>query len=196
MRTLLPLTLCILSIDAFSQNITDNKGLKQGKWTWEKDKKFIFAAIMHDSSGKNSDSVLCHVIFRDGFYKDNKRDSVWHEYNYDCFWHDKKVIVDTICELKYKNNKLNGNSKFYQSNGKLKTEIFCKNGLPHGPIKLYDNLGNLQYTGFYDPDNPFIDLIEYDSKLTPKKIKASLETWHVKLYWLNFEEFKKNYNPQ
>jgi antitoxin component YwqK of YwqJK toxin-antitoxin module len=181
--------MCILSIDALSQNITDNKGLKQGKWTWEKDEEFSWTAIMADSSGKNSDSVICHVILKDGFYKDNKRDSLWHEYKNEYSWQDKKVIVDTISELKYKNNKLNGNSKFYQSNGKLKTEIFCNNGLPHGPIKLYDNLGNLQYTGFYDPDNSFIDLIEYDSNSTPKKLKASFSTWDIKLRWLKFDEF-------
>lgn len=60
-----------------------------------------------------------------------------------------KVTIETlqgaiISESEYKNNLLNGTTKQYFPNGKLKAEISYKNGLLHGDVKTYYNTGQIK----------------------------------------------------
>ncbi len=66
-----------------------------------------------------------------------------------------KVTVQTlngniVSESEYKNDLLDGVTKFYHNNGKLKAEISYKNGLLHGEVKTYYNTGNIKRRDVFD----------------------------------------------
>lgn len=122
--------LCAISFATFAQNITDNKGLKQGLW---------------EEETKN--------VITTGYYVNDKKEGAWTTFNNNLIsnitnWKNGEkngieVIFDNrqqVIEQKwFKNDALNGRNLKYK-HGRVSADVTFVNGLEEGQkVVYYDN---------------------------------------------------------
>lgn len=164
-------------------NQVDFKGLKQGYWiNYKIDTSIVkWQAILTDNSG--IDTNICQLIYATGYYKNNKKDSIWKVYDtYKEKYSDKKTSHgNLIYEANFKNDSLNGILKTYYVNGNVKSEIEFKNNIAVGIINCYTENGKLKYTGLTKLGIDFFDGTEYNNgiKLRDRKFNYNvlLKEW-------------------
>ena len=169
---------CFLSVPCFSQNLVDNKGLKQGKWVkfyensnvpkYEgefKDNKPIGLFTYYSQDGKVS-ARMAHLnerstrvefyhkngtVMSDGFYLDQLKDSIWYNYTSD----------GEISSIEsYKANVLHGpNISYYLENENLQAPAvmrtsFYVDGKIDSEYKEFFKSGKLKVEGNYQKGLP------------------------------------------
>lgn len=153
-------------------NITDSKGLKQGKWSvnYENGKKryegnfkdnnptgaFIYfyesgeknAEMIFTENGKKSKAKYFHLngmLMGKGNYSGQKKDSTWLYYD------DREILSK---EENYREGKMEGISKVFYLDGSIAEEKNWRNNVEHGSYKQFFQGGKLKYEANYADGNP------------------------------------------
>ena len=147
--------LIIFPVVTLAQNILDEQGRKQGKWTKEYpngelryEGQFkndvpvgifkhydqsgnITANLEYFNEGNSVAARLYHLngkIQAIGLYSKQQKDSLWRYYN------EKELLVS---EETYRSGKLNGPSKTFYKNGKIAERFIYLDGLKDGEWKQF-----------------------------------------------------------
>jgi len=168
MKTILAILICLPFV-VFSQNKTDKKGKKQGKWevkydnsevtrytgTFVNDKpvgKFIYyhnnGKLMSESNYEANSNVcrsklydVAGTLIAFGKYVNQQKDSVWTYYS---------VNGGTVVGREdYQNGKRNGKKITYYENGSVYEEIPFENDVEQGTWNMYYSDGKLKVTAKY-----------------------------------------------
>lgn len=125
------LTLFVLSsTNLFSQETIKIKE-KVSKW-----EKYEYSVLKSDKNIKHGEwkQFDGKELEESGFYRDNKKDSIWVKYNYQ---------GEIISKTSYKNDKKNGVAEFYSS-GKLIRKGEFKDDVQVGIWEFYDAYGKVE----------------------------------------------------
>lgn len=122
--------LLLLSCQLFSQETIKIKE-KVSKW-----EKYEYSVLKSDKKIKHGEWKKFNGkdLKESGFYKDNKKDSIWIKYNYQ---------GEIISKTSYKNDKMNGDAEFYAS-GKLIRKGEYKDDVQVGIWEFYDAFGKVE----------------------------------------------------
>ncbi len=175
------ITNILFAQNADTINKTDENGLKQGYWK-KKDKagSLIYTGHFTDNiplgefnyyyddgrlrakseisnSGQNAFTITYHKngrVMSEGFYKNQKKDSVWHFYDV----YGQKLTNET-----YSGGILEGKFVTFYQSGDTTEILFYNNGLKEGSWKQYYKNGVLKTNGFFVNDT-LNDTITYHFK--------------------------------
>lgn len=167
MKILISTFLLFITLSIHAQNITDNKGLKQGPWETKypngsmrykgvfKDGKPVGEFKRFYESGSTrivqqfykNDISYAKVFYENGTlaaegkYIGEKKDSVWRYYSF-----YEKVLRMTET---YKNGVLEGPTCRYHNNGKVSEELIYANNRKNGTWKQFSLDGKLSLQAIY-----------------------------------------------
>ena len=199
------LILVVINSLAFAQqfdlkkiNKTDNNGLRQGLWFFYKldttykrmysgriaahpiknNKTQNYSNQKQDSSGWHIDTLINLAVSKIGYYKNNKKDSIWTIFDTLKSYPLKRVpnfsekVQRSSFKLKYLailKNDSNAIIKEYYSNGNIKNEFEISNKLIVGQTKFYNQNGTLEFIVNINPNMTYYDGSEYN--LLGRKVK-------------------------
>ncbi len=153
-------------------NVTDSKGLKQGKWVvkfenqkaryegnfkdnfpldtfnyfYESGEKSV--QMIFSESGRKSRAKYFHVngkMMARGNYMEQKKDSLWQ------YFDDREILSK---EENFKAGKLEGISKVFFMDGTVSEEKMWKNDVENGLCKQFFQGGNIKFMAYYMDGNP------------------------------------------
>lgn len=167
-KNTLSLLLFLISMVSFAQNLTDGKGLKQGKWSKKhsngelryegefKDDKEVGTFKFYDKKGRlisirsyqvPGETAQCEMynfygdLHAKGTLKNRKKEGEWIFYS--------NRGQDTVSVENYNNGVLHGVKTTYFSNGQLASKIEYNQGKKTGEYVEYYRNGQVEQSGKY-----------------------------------------------
>jgi len=181
----------ILSFHGFSQknNLTDKNGLKQGFWL-----NFQIDTVHYASIGvKSKDGVITvsnpyykitYRLISKGNYLEDTLEGLWIFY-YENRFIDKNKTTKSIVFYK-------GDSAVFENFYKketVKSEVEFKKGRPIGQLRIYNDNGQLMFSGEMLPDESFYKVTEY-YKTGGKRYEKKLSVDYVIETYTNIKDTK------